>query len=309
MSDGESPKSRPLIFHCESMEKLAMDVVRLTGGEPGEIHWDKFTDGWPNIFIEDVFHGNVRGREVIFFASFDGPSTIFEQFAVMYALPQYRAKSLQVILPFYPVGTMERVVKEGEIATAKSLARMFDAIPLSQEGRVVLTTFDLHTLQGRFYFDIAIPDLVSAIPLLLNRIEGMEDIAIAFPDDGAYKRFGGMFLDYPIIICNKVRRGNQRIVTIREGDPRGKHVVIVDDLILSGETVRECRNALIIAGAEKVSASCTNGVFPGESWKKFTPDLYEYVWITDSCPLTVRAVEGIKPFEVLSLASLIAKLI
>lgn len=33
---------------------------------------------------------------------------------------------------------------------------------------------------------------------------------------------------------------------------------------------------------------------------------FRYFWLTDSCPQTTRAVEGRKPFEVLSLAEPIA---
>lgn len=43
------------------------------------------------------------------------------------------------------------------------------------------------------------------------------------------------------IVCNKVREGDQRIVCIKEGDPRGRHVVIVDDLVQSGGTLIECQ--------------------------------------------------------------------
>lgn len=43
------------------------------------------------------------------------------------------------------------------------------------------------------------------------------------------------------IICNKVREGDQRFVRIKEGDPRGRHVVIVDDLVQSGGTLIECQ--------------------------------------------------------------------
>jgi phosphoribosylpyrophosphate synthetase len=43
------------------------------------------------------------------------------------------------------------------------------------------------------------------------------------------------------VICNKVREGEQRIVRIKEGDPRGRHVVIVDDLVQSGSTLIECQ--------------------------------------------------------------------
>jgi len=43
------------------------------------------------------------------------------------------------------------------------------------------------------------------------------------------------------IVCAKVREGERRIVRIKEGDPRGRHVVIVDDLVQSGGTLIECQ--------------------------------------------------------------------
>jgi hypothetical protein len=38
----------------------------------------------------------------------------------MYSLPRYMIKSLTVVLPYFPTGTMERVEEEGQIATAAS---------------------------------------------------------------------------------------------------------------------------------------------------------------------------------------------
>lgn len=46
---------------------------------------------------------------------------------------------------------------------------------------------------------------------------------------------------YMQIVCNKVREGDQRIVRIKEGNPQGRHVVIVDDLVQSGGTLIECQ--------------------------------------------------------------------
>ena len=37
---------------------------------------------------------------------------------------RYLAKSLMLILPYFPTGTMERVEEEGQIATAMTMARM-----------------------------------------------------------------------------------------------------------------------------------------------------------------------------------------
>lgn len=46
---------------------------------------------------------------------------------------------------------------------------------------------------------------------------------------------------YVQVICTKVRDGNNRIVKLKEGDPTGRHVVIVDDLVQSGGTLIECQ--------------------------------------------------------------------
>ncbi len=65
-------------------------------------------------------------------------------------------------------------------------------------------------------------------------------IAIAFPDEGAHKRFHGMFQEFPQITCIKVRNGDQRLVTIKEGEPKDYHVVIIDDLVQTGGTLKNC---------------------------------------------------------------------
>lgn len=61
--------------------------------------------------------------------------------------------------------------------------------------------------------------LESAVPLLLRKLNDMDprSVSIAFPDDGAMKRFGDMFSDYHIIICTKVRNGDKRIVKVKDG--------------------------------------------------------------------------------------------
>lgn len=46
------------------------------------------------------------------------------------------------------------------------------------------------------------------------------------------------------VICTKVRDADKRIVRLKEGEPRGRHVVIVDDLVQSGGTLIECQKLL-----------------------------------------------------------------
>jgi len=43
--------------------------------------------------------------------------------------------------------------------------------------------------------------------------------AVAFPDEGAQKRFGKMFPGYPSVLCGKTRIGDTRQVVVQDGDP------------------------------------------------------------------------------------------
>lgn len=225
-------------------------------------------------------------------------------------MPRYFVRGLTVVLPYFPTGTMERVNTEGQIATAYTLSTIISAIPLTGTGPSKLLIYDIHALQERFYFHKeVIPILETAIPIFLDKLaqsHNDENIAIAFPDDGAMKRFKAQFLKFPLILCSKTRKGDKRIVDVIEGDVKGKHVFIVDDLVKTGGTMLQCKKALLDKGACKVSAFVTHSVFPLESWKKFTEDNddkpFSYFYTTDSCPSVTGVIENIKPFEVLSLS-------
>jgi len=64
----------------------------------------------------------------------------------------YLAKSLTVILPYFPTGTMERIDREGQIPTAMTTCTLLSAIPLCASGPVQILMYDIHALQERFYF-------------------------------------------------------------------------------------------------------------------------------------------------------------
>ena len=199
----------------------------------------------------------------------------------------------------------------GEIATAKTMARMLSAIPSSC--RVEIVIYDIHALQEWHYFgDNVVVRLESAIPLLKTQLQQLPNVAIAFPDEGAYKRFGNMFDEFPQIICEKTRKGTERVVRIVSGDPTNKHVVIVDDLVMTGTTIEECARALQAQGASAVSVYCTHGVFPKDSWNNFVDNsniVFSNFWITDSCPSMASKLARVEPFRILSLAPLIGEML
>ena len=104
-------------------------------------------------------------------ASFHNNDVALAQFYALVALLESFIESMTIVLPFYPTGTMERVVKEGVVATAATLARLFSHLPsCGRPSRLII--YDLHTLQNRFYLsNHCCPDLRSCIPSLKQAIE------------------------------------------------------------------------------------------------------------------------------------------
>lgn len=296
-----------ILFSCVQMANIAAEMCLLHGGktllEAGEIDWSHFPDGTPNFTVKDS--DRLKDRDVAFLACFDSMGSAMEQLMTIASLTRRHAlHSIKVFLPYYPTGTKDRWEKPGEVVTSLELARMMQFIPRPDAGRVELVIYDIHALQEESFFpDNVRVNLQSAVPMLIEHLNGLEKIAIAFPDEGAGKRFKQYFAGYPLIYCEK-RRGEkgERTVWIREGKPEGMHVFVVDDLIQTGGTVVGAKEALMEVGAAEVSLFATHGIFPGDSVKKIAAAGFSEVWISDSCPQTVEAVKGVKPFKIVSLA-------
>ena len=76
-----------------------------------EIRFESFPDGWPNLFIEDVKE-KVEHRDVTYVGDFSRPEYLFSNYAIIRGILDYYADKVRVIVPFFPVGTMERIAKK-----------------------------------------------------------------------------------------------------------------------------------------------------------------------------------------------------
>jgi phosphoribosylpyrophosphate synthetase len=243
-----------------------------------------------------------------FLASIVDGDELFRQIAALYALASFPIECLRVLIPYFPTGMMDRADTFGQVVTSKAMARIFSAIPPAT--RTDITILDIHALQEQYYFGDAVRvRLHSALPMFRDTVLDARKgspVTVAFPDDGARKRFAHDLEAFDPIVCVKVREGNKRFIKIKEGDPKGKRVCIVDDLVMSGETMLECARVIREAGATEVTAYVTHAVFPGDSWRRFEGSAVTRFYVTDSCPAKVAPLRGRSPFEVLSLAKVLA---
>jgi phosphoribosylpyrophosphate synthetase len=92
---------------------------------------------------------------------------------------------------------------------------------------------------------------------------------------------------------------------VQDGNPDGKKVLIVDDLVQTGGTLYECGVALKALGAASVSAFVAHSVFPNDSWKRFARGgdrgVFEKFWTTNSIPTVTNDLPEGDVFVVLDL--------
>ena len=319
---GKVERAYAVLWH-KSAEALAQSIIALDGRmneqaghatkrfERIPVTWERWDNGADKITIDGMhtMDGYLSNRDILFIASFRDNADTLSQFHLLhYICLQLRPASVTVVLPYIPVGTMERIVpgEEGIVPAAATLASMFNGLPFNPGVRVM--TYEIHALPMMFYYQgqsgltahSAIPallrvvgrragaesndrtELVDVDTEILDGLSKADTVrlgdnadhsrinCIAFPDDGAQKRFSGSFEDFcmDIVVCAKqhVPMSTKKIVRVEAGDPDGKHVLIVDDMTRSGGTLFECMEAVIARGAAKVSMFVTHGDFTDEFW-------------------------------------------
>lgn len=77
----------------------------------GQADMGNFPDGWPNIMIHNVKE-TVEHRDVTYIADFSEPKNFFSNYVMIRSLVDYYADKVRVIVPYFPVGTMERISKK-----------------------------------------------------------------------------------------------------------------------------------------------------------------------------------------------------
>lgn len=269
--------------------------------------YETFADGWPNLFIDEVKQ-KIEHKDVTYLADISKREELFQNYVLIRWVIDYYADKVRVILPFFPVGTMERISKKWEVATAKYFADILSTIPSGRKGKTSIHIFDIHNLSERFFFDSnnVNVELHTAMSLIKEKIS--PDTVVVFPDEWAKKRFSDDFENYEVLHCSKKRAWEKREITLEESDIEWKDVILIDDLIQSGWTLIETAKILRKKWASKISAFATHGVFPNDSHKKLCEYVDELI-VTNTIPENEKKAEQVTNMQVLSIQKLVEKII
>lgn len=298
-------RGEPIIFSIRSYQYIQDEICRLGSLERGQVDSRTFPDGERYQRICD----NVSGRDVVLIGGTISDSTTLELFDLASALVKYGAGRLTIVIPYFGYSTMERAVHPGEVVTAKTRARLFSSVPPAARGnRVVL--LDLHTEGITHYFEGEVtPWHVSAKPLVASIVKrlGGDDFVVACTDAGRAKWVESLANELGVHAAFVFKRrfdDGHTEVSALSAQVDGKAVVIYDDMIRTGGSLIQAARAYADAGATKLAAVTTHGVFPGDALDRIRETgLFSCVVSTDSHP---RALELPRDFlQVESIAPLL----
>ena len=293
------------IFSGNANRELAEAICTGMEVTPGNALVSTFSDG--EIFIE--IRENVRGVNCFVLQPTSSPvnNNLMELLIMIDALKRASAGSIVAILPYFGYGRQDRKVKPRTPISAKLVA---DLITAAGADRVV--SVDLHAGQIQGFFDIPV-DHLYAMPVFIEylRTHGLiGDSAVAIsPDAGGVERARGFAkrMESSMAIIDK-RRPAPNISEVMNiiGDVRGKHAVIIDDMIDTAGTVSLAAKAVLDQGAKSVVACATHGVLSGPALQRIEESVLSEVIISDTIPLSAAAKQC-KKIKVLSVARLLGE--
>ena len=293
------------LFTGNSNSALAKEICQYVGQDLSQATVTTFSDGEIRLRIEE----NVRGADVFLIQSCCHPvnTSIMELLIMLDAIKRSSASRITAVVPYYGYARQDRKDQPRVPITAKLMADL-----LTTAGAQRVLTMDLHAGPIQGFFDIPV-DHLYATPILLNYIRsaGFSDLVVVSPDAGGVERARAFakHLNAGLAIIDKRREGpnNTQIMNII-GDVKGKHALLLDDMIDTAGTIVQTAQACMDKGALSTWAGCTHPVLSGPALDRIQESCLKEVVVTNTIPLNGKDQRCTK-IRVLSVASLLGEAI
>ena len=253
-------------------------------------------------------HENVRGEDVFFIqsTSFPANDNLMELLIGIDALHRASARRITAVIPYFGYARQDRKPGPRTPISAKLVANM-----ITTAGADRVLTMDLHAGQIQGFFDIPTDNLF-AVPVFAPVIKekfGGTDLVFVSPDIGGVLRTRALAkrLDADLAIIDKRREkaGVSEVMNVI-GEVKGRHCLIVDDIVDTAGTLCNAADALRDAGAASVISYTSHAVLSGGAVEKIRASALETLVTTDSIAATAETNDA-DFIERITIAPLIAE--
>jgi ribose-phosphate pyrophosphokinase len=287
------------LFSGTNSKYLSEKIAEAFGKPLGDLSISKFSDGE----FQPNFNESVRGCDIFLIQStFPSSDNLVELLLMIDAAKRASAHYITAVIPYYGMARQDRKDKPRVSIGSRVVADLLTTVGAS---RVI--TMDLHAPQIQGFFQIPVDHLdpsVIFIPYIKSLKIGA-DLIIASPDMGssARARTYAKALNCDMVVVDKERRRANEIASMTLiGDVKGRHVVMVDDIIDTGNTLAKAAALLLEKGALSVRAMCTHPVLSGNAYETIESSVLTELVVCDTLPLRKESTK----IKQLSTASLFA---
>ncbi|MFT5832192.1 MAG: ribose-phosphate pyrophosphokinase [Candidatus Paceibacteria bacterium] len=299
---------KTMVFATNSGAALAAGICERLSVPLGGARVSRFKDGEVDVQIcEDV-----RESDVFIVASLVPPAENFLELIHM-ASAAKKASASRVTLVISYMG-YARSDRKAASRTPIGVKLAFQMLAIASPDRMIV--LDIHAEQSLAVTDSAIVDHLfgsAALVPVVREVLTDDAFVIASPDRGGTTRAGiyAKFLgeDDDFVILSKMRtkagevdEGSTKII----GDVKGKTVVFVDDMIDGGGTMIAGAKVVKSAGATRVIAVVTHGIFSGDALQRLQESDIDLVFVTDSIHHGGAKLNACSKIRVVSVACLLA---
>lgn len=206
-------------------------------------------------------------------------------------LREHGAARVTAVVPYLAYARKDRRTKPFDPVTLRYIAQLFEAVGLAQ--MIVLEAHNVAAFQNAFRCTTLHLEAHHVFNALVPELVGTGALAVASPDPGGVKRAQlwreslEEHLARPIGFALVDKRRSAGVVSstnLVAGDVDGMTVLLLDDLIASGDTMRRAALALHHAGARTIIACAAHGLFTGPAPEVLADTVIAQVLVTDSVP-------------------------
>lgn len=250
-------------------------MVLITSGSPSKtLAWKvaaelktKFLDTETKMFPDGEiyvrFLGDVTKEEVIVIQSLGHQPNqyLVELFLMLDALKDLKAKRIVTVLPYFAYARQDERFKPGEAISLQTVSRLIEAA-----GADHIFTIDSHrhrVIDQDRLTKVPLVDLTAMAELAkyMNSTYSMKDPAVIGPDAeaGAWAKIAAETLGIDYDALEKKRFDAETVeIKPRKLDVKDRDVLIVDDIISTGNTIIKAIDVLKKNGANDIYVACTH---------------------------------------------------
>lgn len=271
--------SEIILLYFQSEARSALNLAHLIGSTPQLIRRHNFPDGEFKLQLPALLT-----QRVVLFHSLDHPNEkLIELLLAARTARQIGVQHLTLVAPYLAYMRQDIAFIPGEVVSQRIigdlLASLFDA--------VITVDPHLHRISS---LEAAVPVkqalVVSAAPILGDLAFQQRNDPFLIGPDGESEQWVVQAslqhcLDYGV--AQKVRHGDLRVdITLPMINVQGRSVVLIDDIVSSGQTLACAAGLLLAAGAKTVDVAVTHALFSGDAFEIMKRSGIDKIWSTDS---------------------------